>query len=267
MGLEYLHMNGIIHRDIKPDNLLVTRSGYSMARYKGGNGMLKIADFGTSALYAGDGNAQRTAGTPPFFAPELCTPGSEYDARVVDLWAVGITMYQWCCGRLPFEAETAMLLMSKIANAEPRTAAPPEASAGLASVIESLLTREPANRLTLIQLRLHAWLTNNDEQPLPKQPVMKVEVRRRAEARHCSLTLLAHSSSPLPPRPSHNSVSRSSAANTITPPPPHSLFLPLLLSLDCSPFFFSSPPLAAAAGLPIGCAAKRSVRVHNRRRR
>ena len=70
MGLEYLHMHGIIHRDIKPDNLLVTRPG---AMYEGGAGILKIADFGTSCLCEGDANAQKTAGTPTFFSPELCS--------------------------------------------------------------------------------------------------------------------------------------------------------------------------------------------------
>jgi len=64
MGLEYLHTNGIVHRDLKPDNLMLTRPG---RMYPGDPGMLKIADFGTSCFCEGDTNAQRTAGTPPFF--------------------------------------------------------------------------------------------------------------------------------------------------------------------------------------------------------
>eukprot|EP00966_Prymnesium_polylepis_P061581 1428984-Prymnesium_polylepis.1 len=69
MGLEYLHMHGIIHRDIKPENLLIT----STARISSGAGVLKICDFGTAAFCEGDANAQKTAGTPAFFSPELCT--------------------------------------------------------------------------------------------------------------------------------------------------------------------------------------------------
>ena len=72
MGLEYLHSLGIVHRDIKPDNLLVTESGTMM---RGCTGVLKIADFGTSYLCEGDANSQKTAGTPSFFAPELCLAG------------------------------------------------------------------------------------------------------------------------------------------------------------------------------------------------
>ena len=51
--------------------------------------MLKICDFGTAAFCEGDDNAQKTAGTPPFFSPELCTADTKgtYDVRVVDLWA------------------------------------------------------------------------------------------------------------------------------------------------------------------------------------
>lgn len=95
--------------------------------------------------------------------------GEHYDTRVVDLWASGITLYLWCSGRLPFEGHaTVMLLMKAIAEDDrPRVPAPAEASAGLASVIERLLTRDPAQRLTLQQLRHDTWLTDQGTQPMP----------------------------------------------------------------------------------------------------
>jgi len=251
MGLEYLHMHGIVHRDIKPENLLLNKRG-----------VLKIADFGTSCLCEGDANAQKTAGTPAFFAPELCSVDTSgtYDARVVDLWAVGVTLYMWICGRPPYQAPTTMLLMAAISGADGVTKAPLEAYekfvpaqrsakwlvknhgkaaaafntatatanttggsttsvlskspepepvqsgspgsqrsrrassisgrprrflgrysssshvAGLAEVVEGLLTKDVDTRLTLNALRFHPWLTDNDKQPLPMQPVMQVEV-------------------------------------------------------------------------------------------
>ena len=196
LGLEYLHTNGIVHRDIKPENLLISRRG-----------VLKIADFGTSAFCEGDANEKKTAGTPPFFAPELCTSGmtGTFDERVVDLWAVGITIYLWVCGRTPFEAPTVMLLMQAIRDCEAKVFAPLEAyvsgqapqgtakqSSGtsgrhrkalaskhahsLTAVIEGLLTKDVASRLTLNQLRHHQWLTQKKKQPLPMQPVMQVHV-------------------------------------------------------------------------------------------
>jgi len=174
MGLEYLHMHGIIHRDIKPENLLIT----STARSSSGAGVLKICDFGTAAFCEGDANAQKTAGTPAFFSPELCTTDTKgtYDVRVVDLWAVGVTVYMWSCGRAPFQAATTMLLMQDIKDAPEVVKAPPEASAGLGAVIEALMTRDMGKRLTLNQLRLHEWLTDHEKQPLPSQPVMMIEV-------------------------------------------------------------------------------------------
>ena len=54
--------------------------------------------------------------------------------------------------------------------------APPEASEGLGQIIEGLLTKDPATRLTLVQLRLNEWLTDGGKQPLPVQPVVKIEV-------------------------------------------------------------------------------------------
>jgi serine/threonine protein kinase len=173
MGLEYLHMHQIVHRDIKPDNLLLTCDGSF-----GAAGMLKICDFGTSSLCEGDEGAAKTVGTPPFFSPELCSRNSsgQYDNRVVDLWAVGITMYLWLTGRMPFNAPTVMLLMEQIQQAEEVTPAPKEVSPGVGAVIEGLLTRDIERRLTLMQLRAHKWLTDGDRQVLPPQPVMHVEV-------------------------------------------------------------------------------------------
>ena len=177
MGLEYLHMHGIIHRDIKPENLMITRQG-----------VLKIADFGTSTLLddPNAGTQQRVVGTPHFFAPELCTIEGATVGRAhgVDLWAVGVTMYLWISGRTPFEAETQMLLMGKIRDCDDLVASPPEASAdllsphaeGLGAVISGLLTKDVVNRTTLSQLRHHTWLTIGDTQPLPGQPVGQVFV-------------------------------------------------------------------------------------------
>ena len=177
MGLEYLHMNGIVHRDIKPDNLMVTRPGLM---YEGDAGMLKITDFGTSAFCdIGDQKkSKKTQGTPQFFAPEMCVADSagSYDPRVLDLWAAGVTLYLWCCGRLPFLQPTVHLLMQDIAECAPIIDAPPEASKGLDGVIRGLLTKDPATRLTLTQLRLHDWLTDDGKKSLPVQPVIKIRV-------------------------------------------------------------------------------------------
>ena len=69
-----------------------------------------------------------------------------------------------------------MLLMSAIQNAPKVVDGPKEASSSLRDVIGALLTRDPAQRLSLNQLRQHAWLTDGGQQPLPMQPVLQVQI-------------------------------------------------------------------------------------------
>ena len=64
-AVRFLHAHGVLHRDLKPSNVLLDA-----------NWVAKIADFGTSCLCEGDANAQKTAGTPTFFSPEMCTSGT-----------------------------------------------------------------------------------------------------------------------------------------------------------------------------------------------
>lgn len=175
LGLEFLHMQGIVHRDIKPENLLVTREPTF-----NGIGMLKIADFGTANILSDDdeNGKKKTQGTPLFFSPEVCTKDASgtFDTRAVDLWAVGVTVFVWCSGKMPFMAATEYLLMEKIQQCDATVSPPTEASPKLASVIRGLLTKDPARRLTLNQLRLHAWLTSDGKEPLPQQPHTSIHV-------------------------------------------------------------------------------------------
>lgn len=114
-GLEYLHFQGIIHRDIKPANLL---------RDKAGN--VKISDFGVSyASSLGQFNNDelelaKTAGTPAFFAPELCASTTDASrppiTSKIDVWAFGVTMYCLLFGKVPFIAESEFELFKVIVN-------------------------------------------------------------------------------------------------------------------------------------------------------
>ena len=189
MGLEYLHINGIVHRDIKPENLLVSPAG------RGSPGLLKIADFGTALLAegasaSGSGDApaaQKTAGTPAFFSPETCDPkrSGTFDPKVVDLWAIGVTIYVWLCGLPPFNAPTPMLLLQEIRTCVDVVPPPLTGKGGLKGkpmsgplieLMQGLLTKDVDARLTLAQLRAHPWLTRDDTAPLPPPPEAPVVV-------------------------------------------------------------------------------------------
>lgn len=98
MGIEYLHENEIVHRDIKPDNILLSDDRKTC----------KIVDFGVSEMFLkpGDDTMQKSAGSPAFMSPELCTAGhAEYHGKSDDIWSFGVTLYCMVVGHLPFNKD------------------------------------------------------------------------------------------------------------------------------------------------------------------
>lgn len=139
-GLERAHAERVVHRDIKPDNLFLTRDG--------GFELLKILDFsiakdqGAAAL-TNDGDV---LGTPHYLAPEQAM-GKSIDARV-DLWAAAVVTYEMVTGRPPFEGESFPELVMKILTAA--HPAPSRHVAGLPAEVDEFfaraLAKEPGDR-------------------------------------------------------------------------------------------------------------------------
>ncbi|MCC6464526.1 MAG: protein kinase, partial [Planctomycetes bacterium] len=96
-GLAYAHRRGLVHRDIKPDNLLILN-----------NGRVKITDFGVAAAL-GTEQAGGHSGSPPYMSPEQCR-GEPVDGRS-DVYSLGVTLYLLLTGRRPFLGETAQALI------------------------------------------------------------------------------------------------------------------------------------------------------------
>jgi serine/threonine-protein kinase len=110
-ALEVAHAEGVIHRDIKPQNMVVEPSGF-----------LKVMDFGIARLAnppKGKGltEAGMSIGTPDYMSPEQLS-GGELDLRS-DLYSAGVVLYECCTGRVPFEAETTWSLIAKHLEEEP----------------------------------------------------------------------------------------------------------------------------------------------------
>ncbi|MBE7492534.1 MAG: protein kinase [Planctomycetes bacterium] len=96
-GLAYAHRRNLVHRDIKPDNLLILS-----------NGRVKISDFGVAAAM-GTESASGHSGSPPYMSPEQCR-GEKVDGRS-DIYSLGVTLYLLLTGRRPFLGETAQALI------------------------------------------------------------------------------------------------------------------------------------------------------------
>ena len=139
-ALEYAHSRGIVHRDIKPGNIMLLADGHS----------IKVADFGIAHMDDGSGE-QRTMvgavlGTPQYMSPEQ-TRGDKIDGRS-DLFSVGIVLYQMLAGERPFRGESLVAVATKIATAEPAPLAQkrPGLPASLRRIVDRCLAKAPAQR-------------------------------------------------------------------------------------------------------------------------
>jgi hypothetical protein len=134
-ALSYAHASGVIHRDIKADNVLLERA----------TGRALLADFGI-ALVSGTAEAELLAGTTTYLSPELIE-GSPASVRS-DLYALGVVGFLAVSGRLPFDGATGAEVMARhLAQPVPRVdEAAPGISARLASAIDRCLAKQPENR-------------------------------------------------------------------------------------------------------------------------
>jgi len=153
LGIEYLHAQGILHRDIKPDNLLLTS-----------NDVLKIVDFGVSEIFERNTPmvTAKTAGSPAFVPPELCVPGhGDIDGPAADVWSMGVTLYCLVFGRLPFNHGGIIELYESIKNDEAYI--PDIVDPLLADLLKKILDKNPARRIKICNMRDHPWVTREGE--------------------------------------------------------------------------------------------------------
>ena len=133
LGLEFLHENSIVYRDLKLDNLLLDATGY-----------LKIADFGLCKMGVGYGDRTSTfCGTPEFVAPEVLTDRDYTNA--VDWWGLGVLVYEMLAGEAPFPGHDEEQIFDAIVSDD--VDYPYSMSISATNIIRKLLQKNPLKRL------------------------------------------------------------------------------------------------------------------------
>ena len=139
-ALAYAHERGVIHRDIKPDNILI----------EGASGRALVTDFGIARAIAGETRITATGvtvGTPAYMSPEQAIGERELDGRS-DLYSLGVVGYQMLAGETPFSAANTPAMLVKHVSERPRPVRErrPDVPAYLAVAIDRCLAKRPENR-------------------------------------------------------------------------------------------------------------------------
>ncbi|CAM1505567.1 Fc.00g112040.m01.CDS01 [Cosmosporella sp. VM-42] len=156
LGIEYLHAQGVIHRDIKPDNLLLSDDD-----------VLKVVDFGVSEMFAtkpGDMRTAKSAGSPAFLPPELCGKHGDVSGKAADIWSMGVSLYCLKYGKIPFNRDGVLDMYDAIRSDEPQL--PEDENPDFLDLMHKILEKDPDKRITMDQLREHPWITHKGTDPL-----------------------------------------------------------------------------------------------------
>ena len=156
-GLSYIHGEGIIHRDIKLENIYLNKEKTEVA----------IGDFGLSNFWQHGAHLKTRCGSAEYAAPEIFDKSMKYD-QAVDIWSLGIVLYALISGRLPFEVEgeNDVRELMKVINAgltEQNMRNLGEVSMKSKLLISQLLQVDKESRITIPEIFNHIWLSTLDD--------------------------------------------------------------------------------------------------------
>ncbi|KAJ5135673.1 Oligopeptide transporter OPT superfamily [Penicillium bovifimosum] len=143
-ALDYCHRNSIVHRDLKIENILISKTGD-----------IKIIDFGLSNLFSPRSLLKTFCGSLYFAAPELLQ-ARQYTGPEVDVWSFGIVLYVLVCGKVPFDDQSMPQLHAKIKKGVVEY--PPGLTAECRHIISRMLVTDPKQRASLAEIMNHPWM-------------------------------------------------------------------------------------------------------------
>ena len=200
-ALDYADRNGVIHRDVKPGNVMLDEEGWAV-----------VTDFGIAKAVEAEGLTMTGAaiGTPSYMSPEQCS-GIDITGAA-DQYSLGVVAYEMLSGKLPFEGESAMTVMYRHTHEPPPPISSvwPECPPDLADAVMRMLEKKPENRWPSVEAAVEAIAAIRSVNESAVRTQMITMVKRASNQ-----SLLAQFQTPRTPMPSSAGRSR---AGAVTPP-------------------------------------------------
>ena len=155
-GLEYIHSRGIVHKDIKPGNMLISADD-----------VLKLTDFGVAeelSPFQPNDDCKLAQGAPAFQSPEEVTGVHDvWSGFKADIWSAGVSLYNFTTGKYPFEGDCLYQIINSIQNDEIKV--PQTLPISLIDLLTNMLQKIPEKRFSIYCIKSHSWLLEDIPTP------------------------------------------------------------------------------------------------------